>query len=122
MTGLTLKRVAKLLSVGRPGRHADSGGVKGLYLVVTGKGTGSWQIRYQLRNQAHWMGLGSAGVFTLLEARPRALKAKQLLADGIDPLTEKRHQRAAQAAAEGTTKTFKECAEQYIAIHPRPSG
>jgi integrase len=117
MAGLTLKRVAKLVHGGRPARHADSGGVKGLYLVVTGKGTGSWQLRYQLRHKAHWMGLGSAGVFTLLEARPRATKAKQMLADGVDPLIERRHQRAAQAAAEGTTKTFRACAEAYIRDH-----
>jgi integrase len=114
---LTLKRVTKLVRQGKLGRHADAGGVRGLYLTVTGRGTASWQLRYQLRHQQHWMGLGSAREFNLLEARPRAIKARQLLADGIDPLVEKRHQRAAQAAAEAASMTFRQCAEQYIRDH-----
>jgi integrase len=111
---LTLKRVAKLVHEGKPVRHADTGGVKGLYLTVTGKGTGSWQLRFQLRHRAHWMGLGGVGDFSLLEARGRAVKARQLLTDGIDPLMEKRQRLATQAAADATTKTFRECAEAYI--------
>jgi integrase len=111
---LTLKRVAKLVHEGKPARHADTGGVRGLYLTVTGKGTGSWQLRFQLRHRAHWMGLGGVGDFSLLEARPRAIKARQLLTDGIDPLMEKRQRLATQAAADATTKTFRECAEAYI--------
>jgi hypothetical protein len=56
---LTVKRVAKLLRNGQPGRHRD-GDVKGLYLCVGGEKNANWQLRYQLNNRQHWMGLGSA--------------------------------------------------------------
>jgi integrase len=116
---LTLKETAKLLRQGVPGRHADSGGVKGLYLIITGKGSGSWQLRYQLRHKPHWMGLGPARDFTLLEARTRATRARQSLADDIDPLTLKRQQQASQAAADASIMTFKEAAEKYIQAHQK---
>jgi integrase len=113
---LTLKKTTRLIRQGKAGKYPDGApaGVRGLHLVVVGKSAASWQLRYQRNLGQHWMGLGSAFDFTLLEARERAVKARQLLADGIDPLTQKRAQRAAQAAGDATTKTFRECAEAYI--------
>jgi hypothetical protein len=93
---LTAKKMAKLKG---EGRYKD-GLMPGLYLQVSKTGTKSWLLRYELNGSPErWMGLGPAVAFTLSEARQRARIARQQLADGVDPLKQKRAQRAAQAAA-----------------------
>ena len=62
------------------------------------------------------MGLGPARAFTLAEARERNRKlVRQKLADGIDPLSERRAAQAAERAAAAKMVTFAEAAELYIA-------
>ena len=80
---LTVKRVARALSSGKPGRYFDG---MGLYLVVNSERAASWSRRYELNFKAHWLGLGSARAFDLEEARARNRRISQQLADGIDPL------------------------------------
>jgi integrase len=71
-----------------------------------------------MRNgRTHYLGLGSAGAFSLAEARERARRARQLLADGIDPLAAKRAERAAKAEAEAKLLTFAEAAQRYNDAH-----
>lgn len=113
---LTVKRVEKALRRGEPGRWRDD---DGLYLVVTGKGSGHWERRYSLNHQGHWMGLGGAKAFSLTEARARNRRISQLLADGIDPLAEKRAKRAAMKAADAKAMTFAEAARMYLAQHEK---
>jgi integrase len=113
---LTVKRVAKLLRNGQPGRHRD-GDVKGLYLCVGGEKNANWQLRYQLNNRQHWMGLGSAFDFDLSQARERAREYRRKLADKTDPLLLRRAEHSAKAAAAATTKTFRECADGYLRDH-----
>jgi integrase len=108
---LTVKRVIRLRRRGEPGRYHDA---HGLYLVVTGPKSASWQLRYQLDHKARWMGLGPAATFTLDEARDRATSARKLLADKVDPLVARRADRAARKAADATVMTFRECAKTYI--------
>jgi integrase len=116
---LTVKRVAKLTRRGVAGRYLDSGGngVRGLYLCIGGKNNAHWELRYERNGRGTWMGLGSAKTFSLEEARDRAKKHRQRLEDGDDPLQIKRAERAAKAATAAATKTFKQCAEDYIARH-----
>jgi hypothetical protein len=57
--------------------------------------------------------------FSLKEARERARRARQLLADGIDPLEQKKADKAARALASARTLTFQQAAEQYFAQHER---
>ena len=112
--GLTLKRVESLLARGEAGKHLDR---HGLYLIVTGKGTGHWSHRYQHEHRPHWMGLGAVKAFNLLEARELNRKALQERAAGIDPLAAKRARKQAaieaNAAARAVT-TFRAMAERYI--------
>src|SRR5262249_17638157 len=110
--GLTAKRVQKLLRKGEPERHFDG---NGLYLAVTGKNTGHWLRRYELQGKGHWAGLGGCAAFRLAEARERNRRISQLLADGIDPLAEKRARKVALLAAAATKLTFKEATERYVA-------
>lgn len=120
---LTVKKVAKLVRRGEPGRFLDSGstGVRGLHLCVGGKRNASWGLRYQLNGTAHWLGLGSARDISLDKARLKAKEAREKLVEKINPLVLRRQEQAARkdeqakamlAAARLTT--FKECAEDFI--------
>ena len=100
--GLTAKRVAKLLRAGKRGRHFDG---HGLNLIITGKGTGNWQRRYELHGKGHWMGLGSTHARTLAEARLRNREVSQQLEDGVDPLAARSAAKAALLATAATKLT-----------------
>jgi integrase len=108
---LTAKRAARVLTKGEPGRHFDD---VGLYLVVTGKGSGSWERRYMLHGKEHYYGLGPVSAFSLAEARERNRRVSQLLADGIDPLVQKHADRAARQAQAARAISFGECAEEFF--------
>ena len=117
---LTIKKVAKLLRRGEPGRHSDKGGlegVKGLRLVVAGRNAAHWELRYQLRGRTRWMGLGSARTFSLDEARQRAKEARQKLTDKVDPLDLRKAERAKQSLAAARELTFSEASQQYFDQH-----
>lgn len=86
------------------GYHADGGG---LYLLVGPTGGKSWVYRYQRSGRRREMGLGSAAVVTLQEARGAALAQRRMLASGNDPL-------AARAASRTTGRSFGECADALI--------
>ena len=67
------------------------------------------------------MGLGSLSAFTLAEARERARLARQLLADGVDPLVHRNEERARRATEAATAAarnvTFAEAAQRYFEFH-----
>ena len=91
---------------GRPSAKLYLDG-SGLYLHVGATGGKSWVFRYTLNGKSRDMGLGRADVFSLAEARERALAARKLVADGIDPLNVK-------SKPAVTVPSFKDCAERYI--------
>lgn len=73
------------------GRYADGGG---LYLVVSPTGSRKWVFRFRWKRKLSDMGLGSASVVPLGRARERAAEARLKIAEGINPLAEKRAARA----------------------------
>jgi integrase len=76
----------------------------------------SFTLRYARDGRERWMGLGSAYTVSLKAARDKALEARRLLDQGIDPLQQKRDQRAAQrAAAPSRDTTFAAIADRFIA-------
>lgn len=91
---LTARQVATL----GPGAHADGGG---LYLQVNAAGARSWIYRYQIAGRRREMGLGSASVIGLADARQRAHEARRLAAEGIDPIAHRERARAATGATWG---------------------
>ncbi len=95
----------------KPGRYGDGGG---LYLQVSSYGSKAWVFRYMLDGKARHMGLGSVDTFSLKEARERARQARQLVADGNDPIETKRAKRSSARAENAKRITFKEAAERYI--------
>jgi integrase len=107
---LTALKVARAK---RPGMYADGGG---LYLQVT-EGGASWVYRYMLAGRAREMGLGPLALFGLSEARSKALDARRLRHEGIDPIEARRAIRAQARLDNAKAITFKQCAEGYIAAH-----
>jgi integrase len=93
-----------------PGRHGDG---LGLYLQVKGSSK-TWVLRYQIHNHKRWMGLGSAALVTLAQAREKGAELRRKVKAGIDPLA------ARSAGALGARVfalkriTFAEAARQYI--------
>ena len=110
---LTAKKVERTKT---PGRYRD-GLVKGLLLQITNSGAKSWVLRFELRGKERMMGLGSASEFNLKEARERARSARQLLADGVDPLDVRRERQAEAKAAAVKKLSFREAAERYFNQH-----
>src|ERR1700674_1342212 len=96
-----------------PGMYADGGG---LYLQVTAGGA-SWIYRYMLNRKAREMGLGPIAVYGLQEARAKALEARRLRHEGIDPIESRNAVRNRAALETAKAITFKECAEAYIKSH-----
>lgn len=97
-----------------PGYYADGGN---LWLQVSPAGTKSWVFRFTLAGRSREMGLGSANTFGLAEARERAKAARQLLADGIDPIEHRNTERAQHRSKAASVRTFDWCAAAYIEAH-----
>ncbi len=99
----------------KPGLYGDGGG---LYLNVGPTGGKSWLFRFMLNGTAREMGLGPLHTIGLAEARERALAARKLRLDGIDPLdaaTQREDAQGRGASADAAALvTFKAAAEGYI--------
>jgi integrase len=100
----------------RRGLHSDGGG---LYLQIARGGSKSWLYRFMLRRKSRDMGLGGIDVVSLSEARETALAARKLVKAGIDPIDNRKAQRAQLAVDAVSGRTFKDCAEKYIASHEK---
>ena len=92
----------------RPGKHYDGGGLVLQATATKTKGvvTKAWLFRYQIDHRERVMGLGSARIVSLAEARAQANAARKLLSAGIDPLAQRKTDRAEARAAEMRTATF----------------
>ncbi len=101
---LTTVQVRALKS---PGRYADG---HGLYLVVDPSGAKRWLLRIVVQGRRRDIGLGSAGLVSLTEAREKALTYRKTARDGGDPLAERKK-------AQATLPTFAEAAELVHAEH-----
>ena len=107
---LTAKKVERTKT---PGRYR-CGVVRGLYLQISDNGAKSYVLRFERQRRERMMGLGSASEFSLKEARDRARAARQLLADGVDPLAAKHAARSAAKQAEARRLVFREAARRFF--------
>src|SRR4029077_17730680 len=94
--------------------YGDGGG---LYLRVTADGTKNWVYRFMLAGRPRWMGLGPLALYGLQEARGKALDARRMRHEGVDPIEARRTEPARQRLDEAKAVTFKGCAEAYINAH-----
>lgn len=92
-----------VVTLSKPGRHADGGG---LYLSIGPGEARRWVFLYRWRGRLKEMGLGGLTSVGLAKARQRAAEARELIADGIDPLEAKK---AAQAVP-----TFGNLADAFV--------
>jgi integrase len=130
---LTTKKIETLRQ--HPGRYLDGGRSGcGLYLQVT-EGGASWLLRFELPaapgavnkkglpykdgRRERWLGLGSLRTFTLKQARARAKAKRELLEDGIDPLEQKKADKAAKALRDAKAITFAEAAQSFFNQHEK---
>jgi integrase len=94
---LTARRVA----TAKAGKYSDGGN---LYLVVSDTGTRKWVLRFTWHGKAREMGLGSPATVSLADARDKAAHARRMVAQGIDPIHERKRT--------GGVPTFGEMADQ----------
>lgn len=90
------------------------GGVAGLALQVTASGARSWILRKMIAGKRRDMGLGSYPTVTLAMARDFARDKIKLIAEGQDPIDERRAARMALAAARLRRKTFAQCVDDFL--------
>src|SRR5438105_1109462 len=83
-------------TISAPGYYPDG---DGLYLQVTSAGAKSWVYCFSLRGRSREMGLGSAALLSLADARDRTVDARKLRDSGIDPIEQREVDKAAAAAA-----------------------
>ena len=92
-----------------PGRHADGGG---LYLLVEPTGAKRWVLRTVVQGRRRDIGLGSATLVSLVEAREMAAAFRKTARAGGDPIAE--HRKVQKLAP-----TFEEAARIVHAQHSR---
>ena len=105
MAGLTATKVKALND---PGCYGDGGGV---YLVIRPSGTKAWVQRIVIYGRRRDVGIGGFPIVSLARAREKATANRMGVANGRDPLAEKR---------KAALRTFRVAAEKYINLnHPR---
>jgi integrase len=95
-----------------PGRKYPVGGCPGLMIQITRGKTGevrrSFTLKYKLSGRSHELGLGAYPAVSLAEARDAANAKRQLIKQGVDPLTEK-----ARASSE-SNQTFEAASKAFL--------
>ena len=111
LTGAKLEaRLEAGIASRAPGRHGFGGG---LWLEVAGGR--SWSHRYTTQGKARSMGLGAWPAVSLSRAREKVAANRALLDGGIDPIDERRREKATDTLAKARAITFDAAAETYIA-------
>ena len=103
---------AFVASVKAPGKYHDGKGT-GLFLLVKPSGSKSWVQRIIVRGKRREIGLGSATLVGLAEARDLALSNKKVASTGGDPKAERDRARAMLTFEEAARETHKELAPTW---------
>lgn len=97
-------------------KNALLGDGQGLYLSISKTATASWLFRYMDAGKAKSAGLGGYPGVSLQKARELAQVMRDARASGVDPQRAKREQEEQRRLEQGRSKTFQNCAEEYIAL------
>ena len=111
LTALSAKTLSK------PGRHGDG---DGLYLNVAPSSSKSWVQRIVIDGRRRDMGLGPYPAVSLARARAIAHDNRTAVAQGRDPVAEKREAREAARRPAPSIPTFAEAAARVIELR-RPT-
>lgn len=98
------KLTARQAATSTVGKYADGGG---LYLIIEKSGSRAWWFIFSWKGRRPEMKLGSAATLTLAEARDAALRARRMVAAGINPIEARR----AAKDGEAGRPTFGEVAD-----------
>ena len=104
-------------TITKPGRHGDSGV---LYLHVATSGTKSRGQRIVINEKRRDAGLGSYPAVSLAQARSLAAGNRSAVAEGRDPLAEKREAKESARNPTPSVPTFAEAAARVIELR-RPT-
>lgn len=109
---LTDTFVRQVKHTGKPAgdKHADGGG---MYLLVKSAGR-YWRLDYRHSGKRKTLALGTYPEVSLAKARQKRQKARELLAEGIDPSATKRAEKLATAIA--GAHTFEAVAREFHAL------
>lgn len=83
---------ARLKSLTEPGRYSDG---DGLFLVVKPTGGRNWVLRALCRGKRRDIGLGPLKSVDLADARDAAYQIRRQIAQGLDPIAERKRERQA---------------------------
>lgn len=105
----------KVKATTKPGRVNDG---RGLYLVVRSDSK-AWVFRYRDRatQKLRDVGLGATADVSLDAARAKRDELRAMLANGRDPMAERREAKMARALAAAKEMTFAQCRDAYIEAH-----
>ncbi len=84
---MALRLTARKVQTAKPGKYSDGGN---LYLVVSRSEFRKWVFRFRWRGAAKEMGLGSASVVSLADARENAAAARRKIARGLNPIEDRK--------------------------------
>jgi integrase len=101
---------AKIRPLTKPGTYGDGGG---LYLKVRSPEHRSWLFRFKLAGKPHLMGLGRLSDVGLGEARDAAVAARKLVRAGVNPIQQRKQERAPDRDG----LSFGEVASAYLESH-----
>jgi len=104
----------KIARLTDPGLYSDGGN---LYFRIAPGGARGWIFRFAINGRTRDMGLGAFPEISLAAARKLAGKFRESVKGGIDPIEQRRADRAAQRVAAAKSVTFDECARAYIDDH-----
>lgn len=102
---LTFQQCKNAQAKEKPYKLVDGGG---LYLYVRPNGKKHWHFRYRFHGKENQLSFGAFPEVTILEAHDRAMAARKLLRDGVDPPYIKRQQKL--TAIQNTQNTFEKAA------------
>ena len=110
---LTDTMLRNLKSDGTPAKLADS---EGLYLYLSASGGKLWRMDYRYAGKRKTLSFGAYPAVSLKDARRKRDKAKELLANDIDPGAQKKAAKEeAEAAAREQALTFAVVAREWFA-------
>ena len=88
---------------------------KGLYLLVNPNGGKLWRMNYRHGGKQKTLALGVYPETALAKAREKLEQARRLLADGLDPMAERKADK--EATAERGKNSFEAVAREWLALN-----
>ncbi len=107
---LTVLQVEKAKAAEKDYKLSDE---RGMYLLVTKAGGKLWRLKYRIDGREKVLCIGSYPDLSLKEARELRDKARNQLANGIDPSADKKAKKA--SSAQSNADSFEHLAKEWFA-------